>query len=129
MLLKHLLTAALATLAVSARQRTFTTTDAGSVHTLTSSIPAAEHPDGGDFTAFKHHAFPGYGIRIKRVERGWCEKKANSYTGYIDVDGHGESLFFYFFESVGGQAMSPSPISSADSGCFPHSGTNRRKTT
>ncbi|KAK8845643.1 hypothetical protein IAR55_006359 [Kwoniella newhampshirensis] len=100
MLLSYLVPAALFGLTALARQRTFTTTSqAESVHTLSSSIPPPDHPDGSSFTTFKHTSFPGHGIRIKHVEKGWCEKNAATYTGYIDVDGYGESLFFYFFES------------------------------
>ncbi|KAL7415404.1 Alpha/Beta hydrolase protein [Mrakia frigida] len=58
-------------------------------------------------THFAHEAFPDHKIRIKATEGGWCDPGVKSYTGYIDVDSHGQSLFFYFFESRGDPKKDP----------------------
>ncbi|KAJ7659263.1 serine carboxypeptidase [Mycena polygramma] len=47
------------------------------------------------FTTLSHPEFPNYGVRIKKSN--FCDKGANAYTGYIDIQAR--HLFFYFFES------------------------------
>ncbi|KZV85984.1 serine carboxypeptidase [Exidia glandulosa HHB12029] len=49
------------------------------------------------FTTLRHPAFPRHSVRIKKLEKTFCEGNATSYAGYIDIEAR--HLFFYFFES------------------------------
>lgn len=60
------------------------------VHSATeSSYSLASHVGPEKHAAFKHKSFPGKRLRIKETT-GWCESKARSFSGYIDVDGYGQ---------------------------------------
>ncbi|EJD40580.1 serine carboxypeptidase [Auricularia subglabra TFB-10046 SS5] len=49
-----------------------------------------------NFTTFTHASYPAHSVRIKRAP-DFCDNKANSYAGYIDVGA--KHLFFHFHES------------------------------
>ena len=63
--------------------------------TLASLPPSFASDDG--FLRLHHPDIPTHSMRIKETT-GWCETKAQSFVGYLDV-GDEKELFFYFFTS------------------------------
>ncbi|EJD36520.1 serine carboxypeptidase [Auricularia subglabra TFB-10046 SS5] len=63
-------------------------------------FPAPEQDLGAlsadEFTSFTHPAYPAHSVRIKRAP-DFCNNKAKSYAGYIDIEAR--HLFFHFHES------------------------------
>lgn len=62
-----------------------------------SSAAAASSFSGDGFVHIQHPDIPTHSIRIKETT-GWCETKAKSFSGYLNV-GDDKDLWFQFFES------------------------------